>query len=103
LTAATPTRDQSVRLGDAAYAPRRSLQSDLEWLSAQLTAAVDAQPFAAVGAAAAIGFVLGGGLTRAALGVLIQMGSQAAANWLGQAIQPPGPDGVDANAQENRR
>ena len=78
----------------------RTMRSDLESLRAFLVATIAARPLAAVATAAGIGFVMGGGLTRPALGVLIQTGSRVAAHWLGEAIRTPDSD---FGAQEDRR
>jgi hypothetical protein len=93
-SAASPDRSPQDR-GDEARP--RSLRSDLEWLRSQLTSAVEAQPFAAVAAAAGIGFVLGGGLTRPTIGLLIETGSRVAANRLGEVMRSH-----DAEPEESR-
>lgn len=46
--------------------------------------AVSAQPLLAVGAAAGLGFLLGGGLPRGALTVLLAVGTRLAGAWLQQ-------------------
>ena len=79
----------------------RTMRSDLESLRALLEAMVVAQPLAAAATAAGIGFVLGGGLSRPVLGLLIQTGSRVAATWLGDAIRPLGPE-PEATVQEDR-
>ncbi len=80
MTTAAPTRDRPAsRTTEAAP---RTLRSDLEKMRAQIEAIVADQPLAAVATAAGIGFALGGGLTRPAIGLLIQVGSRAAMNWL---------------------
>jgi len=78
----------------------RTMRSDLASLRALLEAAVLARPLAAT--AAGIGFVLGGGLTRPTLGVLIQTGSRVAANWLGEPLRPPDPESGEGGQQEER-
>ena len=80
----------------------RCLRSDLEWLRSQLVAVIEAQPLAATATAAAIGFVLGGGLTPPTLGLLIQTGSRVAANRLGAALEPPGSEDADGAAEGSR-
>ena len=79
----------------------RTLRSDLSQLRGQLVAAIDENPITAAATAAAIGFVLGGGVTRPALGLLIQTGSRLAAARIGAAFQPHA-DGEDAAADEVR-
>ena len=86
----------------AGEAPPRCLRSDLEWLRSQLVAVIEAKPLAATATAAAIGFVLGGGLTPPTLGLLIQTGSRVAAARLGSALEPPGPEDADAGAEGSR-
>jgi hypothetical protein len=61
--------------------------SALEAMRAQLASAVIEHPFAATATAAGVGFVLGGGMTRAALALLIQTGTRIAATWLSEAIR----------------
>ena len=80
----------------------RSLRSDFEWVRERVATAVEAQPFAVVATAAGIGFVLGGGLTRPALGLLIQTGSRLAANRLGQVMESHGLHDADDGAEEQR-
>jgi len=101
MVAATPNEDRPVQRRERREAPR-TLSSDLERLRSQLAAAIQARPLAVVAAAAGIGFVLGGGLTRPTIGLLIQTGSRVAANWLGGAIHPPEHENVDVAAEENR-
>jgi hypothetical protein len=85
---------------------RRSLQGDLARLQEHLGAAavevdrtlrdaVSAQPLLAVGAAAGLGFLLGGGLTRAAATLLLGAGARLAGAWLDQEFLER------AHAQEN--
>jgi hypothetical protein len=78
------------------------MRSDLESLRALLEATVVSRPLAATATAAGIGFVLGGGLSRPMLGLLIQTGSRVAATWLGDAIRPLGPEPAEATVQEDR-
>jgi len=89
----TPNQGPPAQPG--AKPPPRSLRSDLDWLRSQVVAAIEEQPLAAAATAAAIGFVLGGGPTRPALGLLIQTGSRVAANRLGAAFRPPGPEDAE--------
>jgi hypothetical protein len=79
----------------------RSLRSDFAWLRARVASAVEAQPLAAVATAAGIGFVLGGGLNRPTLGLLIETGSRVAANRLGEAMRSHGLDGAGDGAEEH--
>jgi hypothetical protein len=71
----------------------RSLHGDLSNLEESLEAAtkdlrqklrdtVDEQPVLAVGAAAGIGFLLGGGVSRGALTLLLGVGTRMAGAWL---------------------
>ena len=70
-------------------------QGDLERLQARLErtagaadrrlrGAVSAQPLIAVAAAAGVGFVLGAGLPRGAVSVLLGVGARLAGAWLQQ-------------------
>jgi len=102
MVAATPNEHRPVRQPRERHEAPRTLWSDLESLRSQLAAAIEARPLAVVATAVGIGFLLGGGLTRPTIGVLIQTGSRVAANWLGEAIHPPGPENVDVAAEENR-
>jgi hypothetical protein len=81
--------------------PSRTLQADLLRLQEsfehtageadrKLRGAVDAQPLLAVGAAAGLGFLLGGGLPRGAVTVLLGVGARLAGAWLQQEfLEPP--------------
>jgi hypothetical protein len=102
MVAATPNESRPVRQRRERHEPPRTLWSDLGMLRSQLAAAIEARPLAAAATAAGIGFVLGGGLTRATIAVLIQTGSRVAANWLGEAIHPLAPENVDVAAEEHR-
>ncbi len=103
MVAATLNENRPLRQTGEHLEGPRTLWSDLERLRSQLAAAIEARPLAAAAAAAGIGFVLGGGLTRPTIGVLIETGSRVAANWLGEALHhPPGPEDVDVAAGENR-
>jgi hypothetical protein len=79
----------------SADAHARSLTDDLARLEKVFEAAtrdlrrtlretVDEQPAIALGAAAGIGFLLGGGLSRRALTVLFGVGTRMAGAWLQQ-------------------
>jgi hypothetical protein len=96
MVAATGTRPTDRSAPPWPETTPRSLRSDLAWLHARVAAAVEARPFAAVAIAAGAGFLLGGGISRPTLGVLIQTGSRVAANWLGEALRTRGlhEDGV---------
>jgi hypothetical protein len=99
---AAPTQSQrhDFEPGDRSRTSRRSLRSDLERLRSGIAAAVEAEPLAALATAATIGFVLGGGLTRPAIGLLIQTGSRLAANRLGDAMRSHAYD--VPSTEENR-
>ncbi len=86
----------------------RSLRGDLSDLQESLEAAtkdlrqklrdtVDGQPVLAVGAAAGIGFLLGGGLSRGALTLLLGVGTRMAGAWLQREFLER------ADAQENEQ
>lgn len=73
----------------------RTLESDLHRLQASaedvagqvdrmLQHTVSSVPLLAVGAAAGVGFILGGGLPRGALGVLFGIGARMASAWVEQ-------------------
>jgi hypothetical protein len=96
MVAATPNENRPVRQPRERHEPPRTLWSDLEMLRSQLTAAIEARPLTAAAAAAGIGFLLGGGLTRPTIGLLIQTGSRVAANRLGEVMRSH-----DAGAEEN--
>ena len=77
----------------------RTLRSDLTALQTQLAKAVAERPLAAAATAAGVGFVLGGGMTRAATALLIQTGTRIGASWLSEVVRRmEAPD----TAQENR-
>jgi hypothetical protein len=98
MVAATPNEDRPVRQPRERHDARRNLWSDLEMLRSHLTAAIEARPLTAAATAAGIGFLLGGGLTRPTIGLLIQTGSRVAANRLGEVMRSH----VDAGAEETR-
>ena len=73
----------------------RTLEADLRRLQASATDAteqvdrllhqtVSSAPLLAVGAAAGLGFILGGGLPRGAVGVLFGIGARMASAWVEQ-------------------
>jgi len=63
----------------------------------KLRDAVSAQPLLAVGVAAGIGFLLGGGLSRGAASLLLGAGARLAGAWLQQEFLER------ADAQENEQ
>ena len=65
----------------------RTLRSDLDRLHSQVASAVAAEPFTATAAAAGIGFVLGGGLTRSTIALLAGTAARIAATWLGEEVR----------------
>ena len=75
----------------------RSLGGDLARLEESLREAVGAAPVLTLGAAAGIGFLLGGGLPRGALTVLLGVGARMAGAWLEQEFLER------AEAQENEQ
>jgi hypothetical protein len=75
----------------------RNLPADLARLRRTLRDTVDEQPALALGAAAGIGFLLGGGLSRGALTVLFGIGTRMAGAWLEQEFLER------ADAQENEK
>ena len=88
----------------------RSLHGDLERLQARfgsvageldrsLRVAIEAQPLLAVGAAAGVGFLLGGGLTRGAATLLLGAGARMVGAWLDEQIHAR----TDAHGEEDGR
>jgi len=84
----------------------RTLQGDLSRLQESLGSvvgeaerrlrlAVTEQPLLALGAAAGLGFLLGGGISRSAAGLVIGAGARLAGAWLEQEFNQR------ANAQED--
>jgi hypothetical protein len=57
------------------------------------------RPYVALSAAAALGFALGGGLPRGTLGLMVGLGSRAAASWLGALLVAPPVSSRRAYAQ----
>ena len=80
----------------------RTLRSDLGALTAQLAKAVNERPFAAAATAAGVGFVLGGGMTRAATALLIQTGTRIGASWLSEVVRRTEAPETAQDTQENR-
>jgi hypothetical protein len=64
----------------------------------RLREAVSEQPVLAIGAAAGIGFLLGGGLSRGALTLLLGVGTRMAGAWLQREFLESAP-----NAPENEQ
>jgi hypothetical protein len=64
------------------------------------TASVRAQPFAAVAAAAGLGFVLGGGLQRGLVTLLLGTGVRLAASRVGERLLEYADDFVYAGGRE---
>jgi ElaB/YqjD/DUF883 family membrane-anchored ribosome-binding protein len=114
MSAATATWDgMASREPQKGKAVPRSLRSDLDRIRSRAASAKDgalrvleeavaAEPFVATAAAAAFGFVLGGGLPRATIALLFGTGTRAAAAWLGEEIRLRGA-AVDDSATENDR
>ena len=70
------------------HADMRRLQSNVEGAAGEaermVRSTVAAQPLLAVGAAAGVGFLIGGGLPRGALTMLLGVGARMAGAWLQQ-------------------
>ena len=75
----------------------RSLSADFSRIEETLRDAVDEQPVLTVGAAAAIGFLLGGGFSRGGHTVLLGIGARMGTAWFEREFL----EGADA--QENKR
>lgn len=73
----------------------RSMSGDLARLEETLREVVDEQPVLTVGAAAGIGFLLGGGLPQGGLTLLLGFGARMAGAWLEREFLER------ADAQEN--
>jgi hypothetical protein len=73
----------------------RSLNRDLAQLEETLRDAVGEQPALTLGAAAGVGFLLGGGLPRGAITLLLGIGTRMAGAWLEREFLER------ADAQEN--
>jgi hypothetical protein len=91
----------------------RTLRSDLDRLRSRVASAKDgalrvleeavaAEPFVATAAAAGLGFVLGGGLPRGKIALLIGTGTRAAAAWLGEEIRLRGTASDDSATEDDR-
>jgi ElaB/YqjD/DUF883 family membrane-anchored ribosome-binding protein len=92
----------------------RTLRSDLEGLRLRaasaksgverlLSEAVRAQPFTATAAAAGIGFLLGGGLPRGAMVLLVGTATRIAGAWLSNEILTPKTREAPTSAEEGPR
>jgi hypothetical protein len=65
----------------------RTLRSDLSGIRAQIADVVRERPLAATAVAAGFGFVLGGGLTKRVMTLLIATGTRAVAARIGEGIR----------------
>jgi glycine zipper-containing protein DUF883 len=72
---------------NATHGATRTLHSDLAGIRAQIADAVRERPLAATAVAAGVGFVLGGGLTRRVMTLLIATGARAVAMRIGEGIR----------------
>lgn len=75
----------------------RSLSADFARIEEKVREAVDEQPVLTVGAAAAVGFLIGGGFSRAGLTVLLGIGARMGTAWFEREFLE------SADAQENER
>jgi hypothetical protein len=73
-----------------------ALETAARDLQQKLRDTVEDQPALAVGAAAGIGFLLGGGLSRGALTLLLGVGTRMAGAWLQREFL----EGADAQENE---
>ena len=74
-----------------------ALETAARDLQQKLRDTVEDQPALAVGAAAGVGFLLGGGLSRGALTLLLGVGTRMAGAWLQREFLE------SADAQENEQ
>ena len=74
-----------------------TLETGARELRQKLRDTVEDQPVLAVGAAAGVGFLLGGGLPRGALTLLLGVGTRVAGAWLQREFLER------ADAQENEQ
>jgi hypothetical protein len=74
-----------------------ALETAARDLQQKLRDTVEDQPVLAVGAAAGVGFLLGGGLSRGALTLLLGVGTRMAGAWLQREFLE------SADAQENEQ
>lgn len=63
---------------------QQSVESAVGEADEKLRDAISAQPLLTIGAAAGLGFLLGGGLPRGTLTVLLEVGTRMAGAWLQQ-------------------
>ena len=115
MAAATASGDATAsREGPREESVPRTVRSDLEGLrlhaaSAKscaerlLVEAVRAQPFAATAAAAGVGFLLGGGIPRGAMVLLVGTVTRVAAAWLSEEILTQRGAGSADSAAEGPR
>jgi hypothetical protein len=83
-------------LGDLSQL-EEALETAARDLQLKLRDTVEDQPVLAVGAAAGVGFLLGGGLSRGALTLLLGVGTRMAGAWLQREFLE------SADAQENEQ
>jgi hypothetical protein len=114
MSAATATWDGvTSREPQGEKAVPRTLRSDLDRLRARVASAKDgalrlleeavvAEPVVATVAAAGLGFVLGGGLSRRTSALLFGTATRAAAAWLGEEIRLRGAANDDSAAEDGR-
>jgi hypothetical protein len=86
-------------------AATRTLCTDLAALRGRIETAVADRPIAATAAAAGVGFVLGGGITRTTMSVLMQTAVGLTASWLQRTVRDRDPDRetVGVPVEEDRR
>ena len=91
----------------------RTLRSDLDRLRSRVASAKDgalrvleeavaAEPLVATAAAAGLGIVLGGGLPRGTIALLLGTGARVAAAWLGEEIRLRGAANDDSATEDDR-
>ena len=114
MAAATASGDATAsQEGPREESVPRTLRSDLEGLRLRavsaksgverlLAEAVRAQPFAATAAAAGVGFLLGGGLPRGAMVLLVETAGRIAATWLSEESPLRGAANDDSAAEDYR-
>jgi hypothetical protein len=82
-------RQQAHTLQEDLLRLQESAESAAGEADRKLRDAVAAQPLLAIGAAAGLGFLLGGGLPRGALTLLLGVGARKAGAWLQQEFLEP--------------
>jgi ElaB/YqjD/DUF883 family membrane-anchored ribosome-binding protein len=114
MSAETATWDEMTsREPQEEKAAPRTLRSDLARLHSRVAStkdgalrlleqAVAAEPFVATAAAAGLGFVLGGGLPRGTIALLVGTGTRAAAAWLGEPTRLRSAASDDSAAEDDR-